>query len=94
METTLISPDEYLRTLGDYEIEPDYVDGLIELRHGGERSHSRWKTVLGGWLCQEDRERGWNTYCLMSLTIRVSPTRFLSPSKSFCLKSETRTIWS
>jgi hypothetical protein len=32
--------------------------------------------VLGGWLCQEDRERTWNTYGLMSLTVQVSPTRF------------------
>ena len=76
IETTLISPDEYFRTLGDYEIEPDYVDGLIEPRHGGERSHSRCKTVLVAWLCQEDRERGWNTFSVMSLTVQVSATRF------------------
>ncbi len=72
---TLISLEEYLRT--SYEVDCDYVDGVIEERNVGDRKHSTLQTVLIAYLFS--RAKKWNVYVHTELRIRVSPTKVRIP---------------
>lgn len=70
-----VSIEEYLHTV--YEPDAEYVDGMIEERVGFEYDHSRWQGALLAWFYPI--ETGWNVRAMLSLRMRVSPTRFRVP---------------
>ena len=73
--TTLISIEEYLRTV--YRPDCDYVDGHIEERNVGERDHNRLQIILGAWFLQH--EKAWNIFVLPEQRTRVSSARVRIP---------------
>ena len=76
--TTLLSVDEYLRTV--YEPDCDFVDGELEDRNVGEKSHSKVQKKLLLYL--EQRHETWNIFVIQELRVQVSATRFRIPDVS------------
>jgi Uncharacterized protein conserved in cyanobacteria len=72
---TLISIEEYLSEC--YEPDCDYVDGQLEERNLGERTHARLQTIIAAYF--HARQREWNSYVLTECRIRVKPTRVRIP---------------
>jgi Uma2 family endonuclease len=72
---TLISVEEYLSEC--YEPDCDYVDGHLEERNLGERTHSRLQLQIGAYFLA--RQKAWNTFAMTECRIRVKPTRIRIP---------------
>ena len=78
---TLISVEEYLST--SYRPDCDYVDGRIEERNLGERTHGRLQLRIGAYFLARQEE--WNTFAVTECRIRVKPTRIRIPDVSVFL---------
>lgn len=72
---TLVSVEEYLSS--SYESDRGYVDGVLEERNWGDFDHSNLHGAIAAYL--GNRERQWNVRVLISLRIRIGPTRFRVP---------------
>jgi Uma2 family endonuclease len=70
--TTHISIEHYLQ--GDYEVDVDYVDGVLEERFLGENDHSKWQLAIQLWFSL-NAER-WNILVRPELRVRTGATRF------------------
>src|SRR5438132_6672179 len=71
----LISLEQYLSTI--YEPDCDYVDGKIEERTVGERTHARLQLRIGAYLLTHYEKAGLEAFT--ELRVQVSPTRFRIP---------------
>ncbi len=71
----MVSVNEYLSTT--YRPDCDYVDGRVVERNVGELDHSSLMARAGAALFSRERESG--TWTLLSLRIRVAPTRIRVP---------------
>lgn len=75
MVGTLISVDEYLRTM--YHPDCDYVDGEVLERNMAEQTHS---VTQGEFLFYfRSRQQEWKTFVFPEQRIQVKPTRFRIP---------------
>jgi Uma2 family endonuclease len=72
---TLVTLEEYLHA--DYEVDCDYVDGVIEERNVGEYDHSRLQGAFVAFLYA--REKQWKIRVLPEQRVRVKATRFRIP---------------
>jgi Uma2 family endonuclease len=72
---TLISVEEYLAS--SFDPDCDYVDGHIEERNLGERSHSKIQGRLIGYFLSRYEKNGIEVY--PELRVQVKPTRFRVP---------------
>ena len=75
MVPTLISVEEYLST--DYSPDCDYVDGVLEDRNVGQRTHALVQTLIAGFLLQLRHTLG--VLVVVEQRIKVSPTRYRVP---------------
>jgi hypothetical protein len=66
-----ITLDEYLHTA--YQPDCDFVDGEVLERLWGEAEHSETQGALAYWFGSHDSD--WNPHTLLSLRLRVAPTR-------------------
>ncbi len=82
--TASIPVEQYLSS--SYEVDCDYVDGVIEERNLGERDHSRLQLVLLRYL--GIRERQWNVLVLPEQRIRVGPRRYRVPDICVILRDQ------
>jgi Uma2 family endonuclease len=73
--TEQISVEEYLSTV--YSPDCDFVDGVLEDRHVGEKGHSRLQRVLIIWFHVHTSGLGVETY--PEQRVQVSPSRFRLP---------------
>jgi Uma2 family endonuclease len=78
---TSISVEEYLAS--SYRPDCDYVDGHIEERNLGERTHSRIQHKLDG--CLTPYEETLGIEILPEVRVQVKPTRFRVPDVSVVL---------
>ncbi len=69
---TLVSVREYLTA--DYEVDCDYVDGVLEERYLGERDHSLLHGLITAYFGQRRKELG--VQVLPGQRLQISPTRF------------------
>ena len=72
---TLISVAEYLRT--SYRPDCDYVNGEIEVRNSGEKSHGKLQKALLLFLAA--REKDWGVFVIQEQRVQVNPSRFRIP---------------
>ena len=72
---TSISVEEYLAS--SFRPDCDYVDGHIEERNWGERSHSKIQARLIAYLLNRYEKDGMEVY--PELRVQVKPTRFRVP---------------
>ena len=72
---TLISVEEYLAS--SFRPDCDYVDGHIEERNLGERSHSKIQMKVGAFLLAHYEKDGIEVY--PELRVQVKPARFRVP---------------
>lgn len=72
---TRISEQDYLKA--DFEVEPDFVDGVIEERNVGEYNHSTWQEILQAWFRAHHSE--WRLRARPEWRTRTSPTRYRVP---------------
>ena len=72
---TLISVEEYLKST--YRPDCDYVDGCIEERNLGERTHSQLQSDLIFYLRSRYGQQGIKVY--PELRVQISPMRFRVP---------------
>ena len=79
MATTLITPEEYLRTSFD-GLDCEYVDGEIVERNGGEQQHSKAQVRLVE-IVYELRKTTL-AYAFLSLRLKLSETRYRIPDVS------------
>lgn len=84
--TSLISVDEYLRTVSDPDCE--YVAGYLEERSVGEREHAAWQDALLAWF--RDHKHEWNIFVYPELRIQVAPDRFRVPDVTILSRSAPR----
>jgi Uma2 family endonuclease len=75
MSTTLISVEEYLRTVTDPDCE--YVEGVLEERAVGELDHSSWQKALVKWFVLREDELGVRVY--PELRVQTMADRFRVP---------------
>jgi Uma2 family endonuclease len=80
-----ISLDEYLNT--DYEPDCDYVDGTIEERNVGRKTHSKVRMRLSAWLYARTGEHKQDV--LLEQRVQVSPSRVRIPD--ICLVDQRAT---
>jgi Uma2 family endonuclease len=73
--TELITVEEYLST--DYSPDCDFVDGVLEDRHVGEKEHSALQRVLIIWFYLHTKDLGVQTYPEQG--VQVSPSRYRLP---------------
>ncbi len=66
-----VTLEEYQRT--SYHPDCDFVDGEVQERLWGELEHSETQGALAYWFGSHGKE--WKTHTLLSLRIRVAPTR-------------------
>jgi Uma2 family endonuclease len=72
---TAISVDEYLAT--SFSPDCDYVDGHVEERNLGERSHGRLQALIAAYIIARQRE--WGGYAMTEVRIRVKADRVRIP---------------
>lgn len=72
---TAVSLTEYLTTV--YEPDCDYVDGEIEERNVGERTHARLQLRVGAYLLAHYEAIGSEVFT--EVRVQVSPSRFRIP---------------
>jgi Uma2 family endonuclease len=70
-----ISLEEYLNT--DYEPDCDYVDGSLEERNVGKKTHSKVQMRLSAWLYSRTGEHKQDV--LLEQRVQVSPSRVRIP---------------
>jgi Uma2 family endonuclease len=70
-----ISVEEYLRE--DYEPDCDYVDGVLEERHWGERDHGEMEGALYTYFRGKGRRP--NVRPFLEQRVQVKPTRYRVP---------------
>ena len=68
-----VSVEEYLR--GDYEPDCDYVDGVLEERHLGERDHGETEVAVYNYF----KGRKPNIRPYLEQRVQVKPTRYRVP---------------
>jgi Uma2 family endonuclease len=68
----LVSVEEYLST--DYSPDCDYVDGVLEDRNVGEKSHGKVQVALTAHLYARRQEFGIQVF--LAQTVQVTPTRY------------------
>lgn len=65
----------YLRS--SYELDAEYVDGVVDERSGGEWNHSNWQAAILDFYRTHSKE--WNVRVRLSLRMQVNPTRYRIP---------------
>jgi Uma2 family endonuclease len=80
-----ISLDEYLNT--DYEPDCDYVDGVLEERNVGKKTHSKVQMRLSAWLYSRTPQHKQDV--LLEQRVQVSPSRVRIPD--ICLVDQRAT---
>jgi Uma2 family endonuclease len=75
LPATLVSVEEYLTT--DYSPDVDYVDGVLENRNAGHRTHAIVQTLIAGFLLRLRQALG--VLVVVEQRIKVSPTRYRVP---------------
>ena len=79
---TLVSVEEYLHTV--YEVDCDYVDGVVEERNMGEWDHA---TVQGSvYAYFHSRRKQWKLRAVPEVRVQVAPTRFRVPDVAVVLE--------
>ena len=73
--TEQITVEEYLST--DYSPDCDFVDGVLEDRHVGEKDHSKLQIVLGAWFYARRNELGIEAFS--EQRVQISPSRYRLP---------------
>ena len=73
--STPVSVDEYLHTA--YEVDCDYVDGILVERNVGEKSHAKAQGAIFIYL--HERRKLWNIFVIQEQRVQVSPTRYRVP---------------
>ncbi len=73
---TKISVEEYLHS-DEWEPDVDYVDGEIEERHLGERSHAMWQEALLYWFRLHEHQ--WGLLGYPELRVQTSVAHYLVP---------------
>ena len=76
-----IPVEEYLR--GDYEVDCDYVDGVVEERNVGEWDHAAWQKAL--MLFFLARESEWGIRVMVELRVQTGEKNYRVPD--VCLLS-------
>lgn len=71
----LVSVREYLTS--DYEVDYDYVDGVLEERNVGEWSHGKLILLIGAYLLARRKELGIDVSS--DVRLKVAPTRYRVP---------------
>lgn len=84
----LISVQEYLTA--DYEVDYDYVDGVLEDRNVGERTHSLLIGLLTVYLGSQKKQLG--VQVLPDVRVQVSATRYRVPDLVLAAADETDEI--
>ncbi|MGH9605629.1 MAG: Uma2 family endonuclease [Terracidiphilus sp.] len=83
---TLISAEEYLRTVTDPDCE--YIEGILEERPVGEYDHSTWQTILAGFFNARPAE--WGVKARTELRVQVAADRFRVPDVTLLSRSAPR----
>lgn len=83
-QSVLVPVEEYLHTV--YEPDVDYVDGVLEDRNVGEKSHGHAQGEIYFRLRQDSDK--WKIYTIPESRVQVSPTRFRVPDISVFLTPE------
>lgn len=83
---TLISVEEYLRTVTDPDCE--YVRGVLEERTVGEYDHSTWQTILAAFFSTLPAECG--VKVRTELRVQVAPDNFRVPDVTLLSRSAPR----
>ena len=86
MATTLISVEEYLRTVTDPDCE--YVDGALEERAVGELDHASWQKALIKWFVTRESELDIRVY--PELRVQVAVDRFRVPDVTLLSRTAPR----
>jgi Uma2 family endonuclease len=73
--TELITVEEYLST--DYSPDCDFVDGVLEDRHVGEKDHSLLQAALIAWFFAKRKELGIDVF--PEQRVQVSASRYRLP---------------
>jgi Uma2 family endonuclease len=84
--TSQISVEEYLKMVT--EPDCDYVEGVVEERHVGERDHAAWQEALIGWFRDHKHEQ--NIFVFPELRIQVAPERFRVPDVTILSREAPR----
>ena len=82
--TTLVSVEEYLHT--DYSPDCEFVDGVLEGRNVGLRTHGLTQSRILVFLMQFEQQ--FDLLVLLSLHVRTGPTRFRVPDVSVLRRSD------
>ena len=80
-QTTLVSVEEYLHT--DYSPDCDYVEGVLEDRNVGLRTHGVAQVRVLRFLVNLERQL--DALVLIAVRVRIGPTRFRVPDVSVLL---------
>lgn len=72
---TQITIAEYLTT--SYRPDREFIDGELQQRNVGKRTHARTLALLAGWFGNHECE--WSAITLLAERIQVSPTRVRIP---------------
>jgi len=80
--STLVSPEEYLRT--SYEPEMEYVDGRLVERHVGEYFHSLSESLIAALLYARSEERRFLVFAAQRVRVSDEP-RYRVPD--ICVKA-------
>jgi Uma2 family endonuclease len=86
MATTLISVEDYLRTVTDPDSE--YVSGIVEERPVGELDHASWQKALVRFLSEKESEWGVRVY--PELRVQTASDRFRVPDVTLLSRSAPR----
>lgn len=84
--STLISVEEYLRTVTDPDCE--FVRGVLEERAVGEYDHSTWQTILAAFFNALPPERG--IKARTELRVQVAPDNFRVPDITLLSRNAPR----
>ncbi len=71
----LVSVEEYLHS--SYRPDCDYVDGVLQERHGGEKDHARLQALLIAAFFMQ--EASWGIHVYPELRCQISPAHFRVP---------------
>lgn len=83
---TLISVEEYLRTVTDPDCE--FVRGVLEERAVGELDHASWQKALVRWFAAHETE--WAIRVYPELRVQVAPDNFRVPDVTLLSRSAPR----
>jgi len=73
--TAFVPVEVYLRT--SYELDAEYIDGVVIERPGGEDAHSTWQAGICCWFDYQAREGG--VRVRPALRVQVAKTRYRIP---------------